>query len=149
MIDLEGAHYQSLLLAYAGSTLFMVGLIWLIQVVHYPLFAHVGAQGYQQYQVLHMTKITWVVAPMMIVELSCAGLWALSANPEQRVIAWVGLALVGLIWLSTATLQVPAHAQLTQAWDAEAHARLVSSNWVRTVAWSLRGCIALWALRSS
>jgi hypothetical protein len=31
-----------LLLANAAATFFMVGVIWFVQVVHYPLFARVG-----------------------------------------------------------------------------------------------------------
>ena len=34
-----------LLLLHAAATLFMTGLIWFVQVVHYPLFARVGEDG--------------------------------------------------------------------------------------------------------
>jgi hypothetical protein len=57
--------------------------------------------------------------------------------------AWTGLALVAAIWLSTAAIQVPCHAKLAAGFDAEVHARLVSSNWIRTVAWTARGLLAL------
>ena len=32
-----------LLLLHAGATFFMCGLIWFVQIVHYPLFAQVGS----------------------------------------------------------------------------------------------------------
>jgi hypothetical protein len=35
-----------LLLANAAATLFMVGVIRFVQVVHYPLFARVGRPGF-------------------------------------------------------------------------------------------------------
>ncbi len=37
---------ELLLLGHVGATLFMVGLIWFVQVVHYPLFGHVGGEGF-------------------------------------------------------------------------------------------------------
>ena len=145
-MNLELSHHH-LLLIHAGCTLFMVGLIWTIQVVHYPLFAHVGASDYERYQQLHMQRITWIVMPVMLAELACA--CALFFSPEARDnnAIWVASILLGIVWLSTAALQVPAHAELTRGWNEAAHTRLVLSNWVRTLAWSGRGLIALWLLR--
>jgi hypothetical protein len=38
---------------------------------------------------------------------------------------------------------VPQHAVLARGFDADAHASLVTTNWVRTVAWSARGLMLL------
>jgi len=57
--------------------------------------------------------------------------------------AFVGLLLVGLIWGSTFTMQVPLHAQLSSGFEATAHRNLLATNWVRTVAWTLRAWLAL------
>ena len=35
------------------------------------------------------------------------------------------------------------------AFDAQAHARLVDTNWIRTVCWTARGVIALWMIHRS
>jgi hypothetical protein len=59
----------------------------------------------------------------------------------------VGLALLAIIWLSTALVQVPCHGLLEKGFDAAIHRRLVTTNWTRTVAWSLRGLLALWLAR--
>jgi hypothetical protein len=56
------------------------------------------------------------------------------------------MALVGVVWLSTMFLQIPQHNILARGFDQAAYEALVSGNWVRTVAWTLRGGIALWAL---
>ena len=135
------------LLINAASTWFMVGLIWLIQVVHYPLFASVGKEQYQNYQSQHETLITWIVGPVMLVELVSAGLllWFSSTRTDQYL-AVVGLVLVVAIWLSTAFLQVPCHAQLATGFDETAHRQLVAGNWIRTIAWSARGLIVGWML---
>ena len=38
---------------------------------------------------------------------------------------------------------MPLHGRLAQGFDAVAHRRLVSTNWVRTAGWSVRGLLAL------
>jgi hypothetical protein len=58
--------------------------------------------------------------------------------------AIIGLALVVVVWLSTALLQVPRHTTLGSGFDRGAWSGLVLSNWVRTVAWSARGGLVLW-----
>jgi hypothetical protein len=72
---------------------------------------------------------------------------ALLASPIDRVprwVPWAGAALVGVIWLSTALLQVPRHNQLGAGFDAPAHQALVATNWIRTVAWTARAALMLW-----
>jgi uncharacterized membrane protein len=135
-----------LLLAHAAATWFMTGLIWMVQVVHYPLFAHVGAEGYEAFHQRHMRLITWIVAPAMLVEAATAA--ALVAWPPAagRGTALLGLALVAVLWLSTALLQVPAHTRLARGYDPAAHRRLVHTNWLRTLLWTARGLLALWML---
>lgn len=132
-----------LLLIHAAATLFMTGLIWFVQIVHYPLFAEVGVAGFARYEQLHSARTTWVVAPVMLVELAAAAALLWLADSQTRPLAQAGAALVAVIWLSTFFLQVPRHAQLKAGFDASAHAALVSTNWIRTVAWSARAVLAL------
>ena len=135
-----------LLLTHAAVTWFLMGLIWIVQVVHYPLMAEVGAESYSAYQQGHMQRITWVVAPTMVLEALTA-LW-IAVDPPMTTSAgqaWLGFGLVLGIWGATATLSVPAHGALLNGFDAQAHRRLVWSNWLRTLAWSARGAlVALW-----
>lgn len=129
-----------LLLVHAGATLALVGLIWTIQVVHYPLMSDVGPDTFVRYQERHMQLVTFVVAPLMIVEGLTAVAIVLSEPAEISV---VGMILLVAIWLSTALVQVPCHKRLIEGFDPEAHDRLVRSNWIRTVLWSVRGFLAL------
>lgn len=128
-----------ILLVHAAATWFMVGLIWIVQVVHYPLFAGVGVDGYTAYQRSHMARITWIVAPAMFVELFAAGAIAWLVG---SALAWVGAALLALVWLSTFAVQVPLHGRLVAGFEPAAHRLLVLSNWVRTLLWSCRGVVA-------
>lgn len=138
-----------LFVAQLAATLVMAGVIWFVQVVHYPLFAGVGEREFVAYEGEHTRRTGWVVGPPMLVEMVtstlglCAGL-----RPEffPMWAAWTGEALLGAIWISTAAMQVPLHRRLLRGFDGRAAARLVSGNWVRTVGWSLRAGLLLWVV---
>ncbi len=132
---------------HVAATVFMTGLIWFVQVVHYPLMARVGPDGFVAYEQAHMRLTTWVVAPAMLVELA-SGAALLMAPPALLApgVVIAGLAMLALIWVSTATLQVPQHRRLRVAFDARTVARLVATNWVRTALWSGRSMLLLAAL---
>lgn len=134
-------------LANVASTWALVGLIWVIQLVHYPLFALVGREHWSAYEAAHQSQITLLVLPLMLVELGTSVLIAL--DPPKGVptwAAWFALGLVGVAWLSTAFIQVPLHGQLSVNWEAGAHQALVATNWIRTAAWSAHGAMVLWFL---
>lgn len=133
-----------LLLLHCAATLAMVGLIWFVQVVHYPLFSSVGQSPFPEYERLHQKRTTLVVAPLMLIEaLTATLILTTDLSPSARDLAWIGWVLLVLIWLSTAFLQVPLHRRLAEGYDLLAVRRLVRTNWLRTSAWTLRGFIAV------
>ncbi|GIR32276.1 MAG: hypothetical protein CM15mP45_15720 [Deltaproteobacteria bacterium] len=124
----------------------MVGLIWLIQIVHYPLFKLVGKNEFQVYHNGHSVLITPLVGTVMIIELISSIL--LVVFPPKNVsltIPIIGVILVFIIWASTAFLQIPQHNALANAYELKAHNLLVQTNWIRTIAWSMRDFITLHA----
>jgi hypothetical protein len=127
-------------IAHAAATLFMTGVIWFVQVVHYPLFGRVGAQEFAAYAREHADRTGRVVGPAMAVELALA--LALAARAGAGALAWAGLALLAVIWGSTALVQVPLHRRLAAGPDHAAQRRLVRTNWIRTAAWTARAVIA-------
>jgi hypothetical protein len=132
---------------HACATLFMTGLIWFVQVVHYPLFARVGTDGFTGYSEAHQRLTTLVVGPAMLVEAVTAALLVFMRPPGvSPALLWTGLSLLGAIWLSTAFLQVPLHGRLASGFSSEVCDALVSTNWIHTVAWSLRGCLVAWMI---
>ncbi len=136
---------RTILLTQIASTLALAGLIWTIQVVHYPLFDMAGRDTFTTFHHRHSTLITWVVGPLMLAEAASALGLVLWRPPQvPSAVAWAGLGLVAVIWLSTAFLQVPAHNVLARGFDAEAHRLLVTSNWLRTWAWTARAGLVLW-----
>lgn len=126
---------------HAFATLAMTGLIWFVQLVHYPLMSRVPPGAFEAFEHEHVRRTTWIVAPLMLVEaFSCALLAAVL--PSALTLA--GAAALAIVWTSTFLVQVPLHGKLARAWDDTTHARLVGTNWIRTAAWSVRGVIATW-----
>jgi uncharacterized membrane protein len=122
------------------ATWYMVGLIWMVQIVHYNMFDRVGQNEFAKYEADHNRLITPIVAIPMLAEVATACL-LLTASPVAfpRWAAWVGLGLIALIWLSTMLLQVPMHGRLMDGFDESAYRKLVSTNWIRTILWTVRG----------
>lgn len=127
---------MSLFYLHLLTTLMMTGLIWFVQVVHYPLFHKVGTKDFVDYEAWHTRRTGWVVAPLMLTELG-TGLWLLWAQGFLPW-TWINLGLLGVIWLSTAVIQMPLHLRLGAGYEAALVRKLVRTNWIRTVAWSLR-----------
>lgn len=117
------------------STLFMTGLIWLVQMVHYPSFKFVDEKLYTDFQLFHMNKITVVVLPMMLMELFSLLLLSYLNLTTPFIIC---LILLGLIWMNTFFWNVPLHQKLVKQKDNETINRLVISNWPRTILWSVK-----------
>jgi len=137
----SNAMNQGILLACAFSTAAMTGLIWLIQVVQYPLMGSVGTEQFVSYEQQHCNRITPVVMPLMTVELLTALWLAWKPIPGSSGTLWLAAAAVLGIWASTFFIQVPLHDRLCVAFDAELHRRLVLSNWIRTVLWTFRSVL--------
>jgi hypothetical protein len=134
-----------LVLLHAVATLFMCGVIAIVQIVHYPLFNMVGKDQFAAYENAHTNLITLVVGPAMLLEAACV-LGLLIERPGNWL-AWIGAGLLVVVWFSTAFLQVPQHGILSSGFNQRAYEILVQSNWLRTLAWWTRGviaCVLVW-----
>lgn len=136
-----------ILVSHAAVTWALVGLIWTIHVVHYPLFASVQS-GFRKYHEEHMRRITWVVGPLMLSELAGgAYLWLYPIAGTESEHWLIALALLGVVWLFTGLFSVPQHGRLERGgFDQSAHRGLMISNLVRTLAWTARGVWVAWLL---
>lgn len=135
---------MTLLLIHAGATLAMTGVIWFVQLVHYPLFDLASERRFERFATEHQWRTSLVVVPLMLIEATTA-IALLAAPPPGlgRGLPWLGAVLLIVIWLSTALLQVPLHRRLIGGRDLSAVRRLVASNWLRTAAWSGRAWLVL------
>lgn len=132
-----------ILVVHVAATWAMVGLIWFVQVVHYPLFGRVAHGAFPAYEREHQRRTTWVVMVLMPVEL-VTGIGLVWLRPDTVSTAAVlgGIGLLGIVWVSTAFWQAPLHGRLGGGYDASLARTLVVSNWLRTAVWSLRGVLA-------
>lgn len=138
---------RACLLIHLAATLYLVGLIWFVQLVHYPLFDGVGTPGFAAYEARHGRWTTVAVAPAMLIELATAA-W-LVWRPPAGGPSWAmpaGLVAVGLLWAVTFFVSVPQHTVLAGGFDARAHRLLVDTNWIRTALWTARGLLLLWVV---
>ena len=127
-----------------ASTLYLLGLIWCIQIVHYPLMNQVDSDRFREFHHRHGLRISLVVVAPMLVELASAAALAVRVpKGVNSALPVIGLVLVAVIWISTFAVQVPLHRRLALGFDSVAHRRLVNSNWLRTAAWSLRAVVVL------
>lgn len=140
----------AVLVAHAVATLAMLGLVWFVQVVHYPMFALVGGDGFRAYSQEHSRRTGWVVGPLMLLEAATA-LALLVVRPDgvPALAVWLGAALLVGAWALTWWLAVPCHRRLERGFDAVVHRRLVRGNGFRTAAWSLRGAVVAWMLAAA
>jgi hypothetical protein len=138
--------YQLLILNLT-VTASLCGLIWVIQLVHYPLFSYVSKDRYSEFQSAHMSRITYIVAPLMLLEGGLGVLLVfypdmfysmIPVSAEETRFNILSLLLIIVVWLSTLLIQMPCHARLERGFKLSVHQHLVRGNWIRTVAWSLK-----------
>ncbi|MFZ8932312.1 MAG: hypothetical protein ACO20H_10435 [Bacteriovoracaceae bacterium] len=118
----------------------MTGLIWLIQLVHYPSFHFISTENFKRFQEFHMRRISFIVIPVMLVEITTA---IILFNNDSSFYLLLNLLLNTLTFASTYLLSVPIHNKLTQGKDINMIKKLIFTNWPRTVFWSLRSLLLI------
>ena len=112
----------------------LVVIIWMTQLIVYPSFDSVDTSLFPSWHASYTRRISFVVAPLMVAQL---GLHSQHLF-EMPSLASVGsLAFVILAWVVTFAVSVPCHRTLCLYGRSEkVVARLVKSNWIRTVCWT-------------
>ena len=118
----------------------MVGVIWVIQLLHYPSFHFINDQKYIEFQHFHMQRISIIVIPAMLLELASALFLAYFFGSS---LTFILLAIVLGIWAITLIFFTNMHQKLTKGYDPSIVYRLIKINWSRTALWSLRLIILL------
>jgi hypothetical protein len=126
----------------------MVGLIWTIHTVHYPLFAHVGESTYVAFQSQHVDRIGKLLfLPWLTEGITLLAVLVLAFFGNQRnlrlpaFLNGVGMAIALII---SGFWSAPAHGDLADGFNAAVHDRLMTANLVRSLAWTLCGVCAKW-----
>ena len=133
---------MTLLAIHAAATWFMVGLIWMTQLVHYPLFAKVGPAAFVDYEREHTGRMARLLVVPALTEIVTGAVlvWRLPDGTSLGLVLAAGT-LLAAIWIMTAFVHAPLHGKLGARFDAALVHRLVAANWWRTAAWSVRGVL--------
>ena len=126
-----------MLILHLIATSVMVGVIWVIQLVHYPSFHFVELKQYTTFQRFHMSRISYVVIPAMLTELFTLILIVISMDQIDTLVLASAILLI-FIWLMTAVFFSGVHQKLTLGYDQTVVDKLVKLNWGRTLLWTLR-----------
>ena len=89
----------------------MVGVIWLIQLVHYPAFHFIKLNEYILFQKFHMDRISIIVIPAMSVEL-LSGVLIFIYHPKSIDYFPISMIILIMIWLITAAYFAKSHQSL-------------------------------------
>ena len=111
-------------------------LIWLVQIIIYPGLSRIPSKDFVNYHSWYVKRISTIVLSLMIGEVIITIGWLMLEN--YSFYSSTSAFLVFIIWLSTFSLQVPIHKHLQSGKDDTCISRLVTTNWIRTIAWSLK-----------
>ena len=123
------------------STSLMVGIIWVIQLLHYPTFHFIKESDYVEFQHFHMQRISFIVVPVMIIELLSGFMLVYYFRSNLLILC---LIILLFIWLITFVFFTKLHQSLLDGYDKKIVDKLVKINWSRTVLWSLRLIILIY-----
>lgn len=117
----------------------LIGLIWTMQIVHYPSFARVSAEGFTDFHRFHLKRARALTAPLMFLDLATAlVLWSLGLNSALRFLLTFNLMISAAPLVLTFLIQMPLHKKLQQGQDHQTIQELIKSNWARTLIWTLK-----------
>ena len=123
------------------STSLMVGIIWVIQLLHYPAFHFIKESDYVEFQHFHMQRISFIVVPVMILELFSAFMLVYYLRSNLLILC---LIILLFIWLITFVFFTKLHQSLLDGYNKTVVDKLVKINWSRTILWSLRLIILIY-----
>ena len=110
-------------------------LIWLVQVIIYPVLAVVSIDAFPRWHAIYCKRIAYFVLPLMLAQLfeSAAACFFIG-----NTMIWLKFFCVLSVWVFTFLVSAPCHQKLSKSGkDIVLIERLVSTNWYRTVFWTL------------
>ena len=138
--------FRSLALLHLVFTVAMVGFMTTIQMVVYPAFRRVSELDFPTYVTSHGKSVGLPLLLFAPAEVVLALFLWLEAPPGlDKTAAFISGLLLAIGWITTMVWYGPFHDRLAQEpYDIGRIDQLISTNWLRTAIWWVRGLLALW-----
>ena len=138
-------------LAYVCLSLYDLGMTWVLQLMHYPLYHNVGAAEFSDYI---RTNNQRAVVPAILPAIATLGMSLLMLWQRPPAVttttAWFAVILNLVVMLSTAIWQGRLHALPAASGKSTVTIDLLlRTNWIRTLAFSVQGLLAIRLLVSA
>lgn len=134
-------NFKWVLYSEIALTWILVGVVFYMQLIHYPLFKKIR-EGFAQFEHAHIRRTACFMGPLMLLDgVGAAILVGLADSESVMRLCVINLILVGFIWLSTLMLTVALHQKLSIRFSKNAHKHLLNSNWIRCILWFIKGVL--------
>ena len=120
----------------------MIGAVWFVQFVHYPVYRFLQKKDFYTFQKHHIKQTKALAIPVMVVE-AITGillLWGWGGSALWAY-AWINFFLLILIWVSSFHFCMKCHNQLSHEYSPHLILRLLHIHQVRTCFWTARGLL--------
>ncbi len=136
---LDPSYQQLTIQLHLFATLLMTGVVWFVQLVHYPSFRFVSTEKGIEAVRFHQRNTSYLVMPLMLTEMG-TGILLMSSSwiTQYGNYLLINLALLFLIWGVTFLRMMPIYRRLNQNMNEESISSLISTNWIRTALWTAR-----------
>lgn len=121
----------------------IVTVVWLAQVIMYPSLVHIERDAFVSWHRKYSSRIAFFVIPLLCGQAIIVGIMVYNDASFLNVLS---ATVIFLCWVSTFGLSVPCHAKLQRSGkDISVIRRLVWTNLIRTILWSLVCMIGIWS----
>jgi len=121
------------------STILIAGILWFVQLVHYPLFNEIPAKNFINYGYYHSRKVSGIIKPLFIVDFTTLILLLilLGSNLSTNLMI-VNVTIFIITIVLTQIIFIPIHQKLSKSPNSQTISQLIRLNWIRTLIWSLK-----------
>lgn len=130
-----------ILLVQVLTTWTLLGILWFVQVVHYPLFRRIK-ENFVQYERANLRKTAALLLPLLFIDLITNVMLVISLEkgPYTFLISFA-LAMNIITWFSAFFFQIEQHHELSMHFSKNIIHKLVKTNWVSTIAWTVKAAL--------
>lgn len=124
----------------------MIGIIWFMQLVHYPLYAKIK-EGFIEYEKSQIRRVSFLVGPIMLIEaITSIVLVGVAPTGIQTILAALSLIILIFIWISTLLFLMGQHQKLSIRFSKKILHVLIISNWIRAILWTIKGLLIIFMI---